>query len=176
MDAPRFSWTSAALTDVGLVRRINEDACLAAPESGLWVVADGMGGHALGDMASAMVIDALRSIAPASLLMAAAAAVRERLQAVNTQLRQLAASRDLPLVGSTVAVLLAREGTCAVLWAGDSRVYLLRRGSLLRITRDHSQRELQRLAGMASMPASPAPNAITRAVGAADTLALDEKC
>ncbi|NNF16546.1 MAG: serine/threonine-protein phosphatase, partial [Gammaproteobacteria bacterium] len=49
MSADHFQWTSATLTHAGKVRRINEDACLELPWKGLWVVADGMGGHSAGD-------------------------------------------------------------------------------------------------------------------------------
>ena len=175
MEDPLFSWTSASLSDVGLVRQINEDACLDAPERGLWVVADGMGGHALGDVASAMVIQALDDLPSARSLAATVGMVRERLQSVNAQLRLVAASRNVALVGSTVVVLLALEGNCTVLWAGDSRVYLLRDGMLLQMTRDHSQRALLQQAGIPGSAHLPAANAITRAVGADDLLELDEE-
>lgn len=175
MEDPRFCWTSASFSDVGLVRPINEDACLDLPERGLWAVADGMGGHALGDVASTMVIDGLRNLAPGPSLAATVGLVRERLQLVNAQLRTLAASRNLAVVGSTVAVLLARDDDCSVLWAGDSRVYLVRQGVLLQLTRDHSQRALLQQAGIPGAAHLPAANAITRAVGADDILLLDEE-
>lgn len=60
----RFHWTSAAATDLGRVRQINEDAYLDRPDLGLWAVADGMGGHAAGDVASRMVAQALETVPP----------------------------------------------------------------------------------------------------------------
>jgi serine/threonine protein phosphatase PrpC len=140
MDGPRFHWTSSARSDVGLVRRINEDACLAMPEYGLWAVADGMGGHAFGEVASAMVVDALACLARrhrAATLDAFAEAVRLSLQVVNHALREQAVMHDVSLVGSTVVVLLALDGQCAVLWAGDSRAYRMRGSRLQQLTRDH---------------------------------------
>lgn len=175
MEDPRFSWTSASLSDVGLVRQVNEDACLDSPERGLWAVADGMGGHALGDVASTMVIEAMDDLPPGSSLVDTTGIVRERLQSVNAQLRSVAASRNFFLVGSTVAVLLARDGDCTALWAGDSRIYLARDGVLLQLTRDHSQRTLLQQAGIPGSAHLPAANAITRAVGADDLLVLDQE-
>lgn len=141
MDGPRFRWSSSSLSDVGLVRRINEDACLDLPQHGIWAVADGMGGHAFGEVASSMVIDALAALpvgAGRPSLQAAADAVRLSLQVVNHALRAQAVMHDVTLVGSTVVVLVANDAECAILWAGDSRAYRFRDGRLQQLTRDHA--------------------------------------
>lgn len=164
----QFRWTSAAITDVGLVRSRNEDACLERPERGLWAVADGMGGHAYGDVASRMVVEAIDSITAPDSMAQFVAAARTRLSSVNQQLQAEAAARRVPVMGSTVVVLLACGGSAACLWAGDSRIYLYRNGRLQQLTRDHSQVRLAHGGGAA------VTNMITRAVGAADVLELDE--
>jgi protein phosphatase len=159
------------------VRGLNEDACLDQPEPGLWAVADGMGGHAVGDFASRMVIEALRDVPPPGSLEAFVAEARARLEAVNQRLRAEAASRKVQMIGSTVVVLLARDGHCACLWAGDSRVYLYRNGRLRLLTRDHSRWEELKSRGLVLAEEEilgQARHAITRAVGAVDTLVLDE--
>jgi protein phosphatase len=99
----QFRWTSAARTDVGLVRSRNEDAYLEQPARGLWAVADGMGGHAYGDLASRMVVDALGQIPDPAGMTQFIAATRDRLRIVNHQLRADAATRRVPMMGSTVA-------------------------------------------------------------------------
>jgi protein phosphatase len=169
-------WTSAALTHVGLVRSINEDAFLDRPQRGLWAVADGMGGHDAGDLASRMVVAALDRLPPATGLGACSAQVREQLEALNRELRVAAVVRDVPLIGSTVAVMFAWELYCAYLWAGDSRIYLMRKGQLKQLTRDHSQVEELRAQGYLTgeEAAQPRHNRITRAVGALDILQLDQ--
>jgi protein phosphatase len=175
--APPFEWTSASLSNVGLVRRLNEDACLDQSERGLWAVADGMGGHARGDLASRMVIDALQNIASSDSLPELIASARFQLLATNSQLRTEAARLNVRIIGSTVVALIASHRTCAYVWAGDSRIYLCRDGTLTQITRDHSQIEMLRAAGnlTADMLANhPARNLITRAVGAHDSLQIDE--
>jgi len=173
----RFRWTSAAMSHVGLVRQVNEDACLEQTERGLWAVADGMGGHARGDVASRMVVDALEKISAPENLAGFVADVRRQLQTVNSSLRAEAAMRDTQIIGSTVVVLLACGQRCSFLWAGDSRIYLYRNGLLRQLSRDHSQVEELRSSGQLSAEEAlhhPARNLITRAVGAADTLELDE--
>jgi protein phosphatase len=170
-----FRWTSAARTDIGLVRSRNEDALLERPARGLWAVADGMGGHAYGDVASGMVIaalDTLPAAGPAGLRQAIAVAL-EQLRSVNARLRAEAAARQVPMMGSTVVVLLAYAGEAGYLWAGDSRIYLYRNGRLQQLTRDHSQAEEFRARGGALRADAPVPNGITRALGAADTIDIE---
>lgn len=173
-----FLWTSAARTDIGLVRSRNEDAYLAQPQRGLWAVADGMGGHAFGDLASRAVVEALDSVATPENLQQFVDATRDRLDQVNQDLRADARTRRVPVMGSTVVALLACGSEAACLWAGDSRAYLFRDGRLQQLTRDHSLAEERRSRGAgagaaasaAAPPAATAANMITRAVGAADTI------
>jgi protein phosphatase len=81
-------------------------------------------------------------------------------------------------IGTTVVVLLACDGHCRLLWAGDSRIYLYRSGHLKLLTRDHSLREELRSRGhfdSANALAAPVQHGITRAVGADDVLQVDEE-
>lgn len=173
----QFRWTSSARSDTGRVREINEDACLDQPGPGRWAVADGMGGHAVGDLASRLVIDALSRVASPLSMKTLIADARARLQAANRQLRNEAARRQVQRIGSTVVVLLACERFCGYLWAGDSRIYLYRGGQLRQLTRDHSQVEQLKSLGVITNEEArhhPAQHMITRAVGATDALDLDD--
>jgi protein phosphatase len=171
-----FKWTSASRTHAGLVRKINEDSVLDLADRGIWAVADGMGGHTLGDFASNAIVTALTDIPPPSSLEHFATETEARLQSVNRFLRNEAANRGAQIIGSTVVVLLACGRRCAYLWAGDSRIYLCRNGHLMQLTRDHSQVEELLACGSLTAEAAihhPARNLITRAVGASDTLDVD---
>jgi protein phosphatase len=173
----QFRWTSSARSDAGRVREINEDACLDQPGTGRWAVADGMGGHAVGDLASRLVVDALSRIASSVSIKTLIADARARLQAANQQLRDEAARRQVQRIGSTVVVLLACDRFCGYLWAGDSRIYLYRGGQLRQLTRDHSQVEQLKSLGVITDEEArhhPAQHMITRAVGATDVLDLDD--
>jgi type VI secretion system protein ImpM len=162
-------WQSWSATDIGKRRKYNEDALLAKPELGLWAVADGMGGHKAGDVASQLIVDSLNKLSLASSLEAGIEAVEQCLQQVNTALCELA-HREYKhnIVGSTVVVLLCEANRCAVLWAGDSRLYRLRADRLQQLTQDHCPEN----EGI-SDSAFKTSNIITRAVGAADELELD---
>ncbi len=168
--------TSTSRTDVGKVRQHNEDACLDRPDVGLWVVADGMGGHSAGDVASGMIVSRLATLEPAASLSRFLDQVETTLETVNRDLRQLAASREAATIGSTVAALLSRGGHAICAWAGDSRIYRLRDGELEQITQDHAlvadlvDRGVLTAAQAANHPQS---NLVTRAVGAGDALKLD---
>jgi type VI secretion system protein ImpM len=167
-DAMTVVFRSAAASDVGLIRKVNEDAFIERPEVGIWAVADGLGGHRAGEIASHMVCDALAELAPHPTFEGTIDAVRQRLQLVNEHLLRTA-SRPLltDRSASTVVVLMVRGRHCAILWAGDSRVYRWRSGRLERLTHDHSAANLEALEGAALT------NVVTRAVGVQSNLALE---
>jgi protein phosphatase len=173
-----FTWSSAARSHVGTVRELNEDAYLDLGEKGLWAVADGMGGHAVGDVASRLVVETLTELPPPRSLGSFVKDVRSRLRQANRELREEATARGVTLIGSTVAILLAYKKHCVYLWAGDSRIYLLRAGQLTQLSRDHSQVEeliARGLLDRSDADNHPSSNAITRAVGAEYELNLDDE-
>jgi serine/threonine protein phosphatase PrpC len=169
-----FKFLSVGLSHVGAVRSLNEDALLNRPDRGLWAVADGMGGHARGDVASARIVAALNEVNAFGSAYAFRDSVAKALGVVN---QSLFAETLEELSGSTVVALMAHEGHYACLWAGDSRAYLYRAGVLKRLTRDHSLvQELLDAGAISDAEARCHPNAnvITRAVGAHATLGLGD--
>lgn len=157
----------AALTDIGLVRRANEDALLARSTAGLWVVADGMGGHEDGEWASAAIVQALDQASIIGDFDTDCAAVARGVQAANAVILERADAYRLRM-GSTVAALLVSDDRFAVFWAGDSRVYRLRRGALTPLTIDHTQVQAKVTSGLLT-PAEarnhPMAHVLSRAVG-----------
>jgi serine/threonine protein phosphatase PrpC len=137
-----------------------------------------MGGHARGDVASRIVIDALRDMAKPQSIDEFVLLVRDRLNRANRIVReQVLQSGSEQIMGSTVVLLIVYNSEWRCLWAGDSRAYLMRDGRLAQITRDHSI--IQEMIDQGQLrldeaAAHPAANRITRAVGAQHTLDLDE--
>lgn len=174
---PRQVIESAGQSTAGRIRRRNEDAMLVQPEIGLWVVADGMGGHDAGAFASDTIVDELAGTPPPRSFNQLIEAVETRLHAANAALRQEATRRGNGIIiGSTVVALMIHGGYAAVLWAGDSRLYLRRGDHLYMLTRDHTliedmigRGELDRHAARSH----PAGHVLTRAVGSEDPLRLD---
>lgn len=170
-----FRWTSSTITHVGNVRKLNEDSCLDRGEIGLWVVADGMGGHASGDLASQLIVNTLAKLDPGKELSDYVDRIEDALLSVNQRLVQMAAQTN-QTTGSTVVTLLAFGRYCVTLWAGDSRIYRLRNGELKQLTTDHSQVEMYVEQGLISREEAalhPAGNMVTRAVGASADLFLE---
>lgn len=168
-------WASTGRTDVGRVRKVNEDAILMRPDIQLWVVADGMGGHSAGDVASGTVIDTLKGLKRPGSLSEFTDAVEEALCEANTKLREIAVKEDITL-GSTVVVLLGYAQYAVCMWVGDSRIYRYRGESLERLTQDHTMVETLVEQGMLTAEAAeqhPQASLITRAVGAEDQLYVD---
>jgi serine/threonine protein phosphatase PrpC len=163
-------YVSAGITDVGRLRSSNQDAFLQHGPGGLWLVADGMGGYRDGDVASRMVCEAVQDLPGDVPLESTIDIIRQRMSDVNTKLHDAAVRPVDPVVsGSTVAMFITRRTSCAMLWAGDSRIYRLRHRRLTQLTSDHTwaaELNLQHLG-------DEADHAITRAVGGEDTLLLD---
>ncbi len=170
-----LTWRSTTLTDVGKVRKLNEDSCVDRGEIGLWVVADGMGGHASGDLASQMIVNTLAKLEPPKTLNDFIDRVEDGVMSANAALTKMAKESN-QTSGSTVVTMIIRDGYGAFLWAGDSRLYRLREGSIKQLTTDHSQVELYIEQGLITRDEAvghPAGNMVTRAVGAAEKLFLD---
>lgn len=172
-----ISWATGVLTDVGSVRQVNEDAVLARPDLGLWAVADGMGGHQVGDIASSKIVESLNSISELSTLSECVDIVDEYLSTVNRQMLDYADEHfSGGTMGSTVVTLIIRGHVGACLWVGDSRLYRLRNNELQQMTRDHSQLEEMLALGMITeeeIENHPNKNVITRAVGVEPYLYAD---
>jgi serine/threonine protein phosphatase PrpC len=177
-----ISWfETGAATHVGKVRQHNEDSFLVpsphgATNSGVWAVADGMGGLEAGDLASHTVIQELQSIAAPTTAAALLASCEDRLFAANGRLRDIATQRGGGLIGSTVAVLLIYDRYYAGVWSGDSRIYRVRGAEIDQITTDHSEvQELVAAGRITSEEARfwPRRNVITRAIGVFDEPELE---
>jgi len=165
--------TLYARTDVGLVRTNNEDSFLADPARGLAVVADGMGGHAAGEVASKITVDTISeclkapdSIWPFRRAQRRRARIVEAITLANRRVREAAAQDGaLAGMGTTVVVLWVQGKSAHVAHVGDSRIYRYRKGGLVQLTRDHS------------WPSEDGSmrNVLMRAIGAEDNVDIDHR-
>lgn len=170
-----FEWISSSYTHVGCVRTLNEDACLELMDRQLWAVADGMGGHRAGDVASQTIIDYLRNVPYDPSFGTFVENAENQIVAAHQSLVALGGTLG-QIAGSTVVALLGYGRHGLVMWAGDSRAYLYRQGLFHQLTRDHSYvEELLARGDILPQDASshPEANVITRAVGAGKDLYLD---
>lgn len=164
-------------THPGLKRKVNEDSILVRSERGFWAVADGMGGHESGDVASAKVVEALAMVPPDHRLETFVSESIAALSIVNSELIRLAQSANRPrTIGTTVVGLAISGARFGCFWAGDSRAYRIRRGEIAQLTRDHSLVQDLVDAGMLDPGEAedhPNANVVTRAVGASEALDVD---
>lgn len=171
----QFSY--AVQSHIGLRRKLNEDSLLDHSGLGLWAVADGMGGHEAGEVASAAVVDGLGKVGPHASSESMAGAAIAALEAVNEELIMFARTSAEPrTVGSTVVGLAVIGGSYACFWAGDSRAYRVRNRQIEQITRDHSLVNDLVRAGMITAEEAehhPSANVITRAIGVSREVEID---
>jgi PPM family protein phosphatase len=165
----------AAATDVGRIRSGNEDSLYADadPERGLFIVADGMGGHAAGEIASEMAVQIVaremvhtRDLNGEEPLTAMSGALRSANRAI---FERTIVEADKQGMGTTASCLMLGTGRYVIGHIGDSRIYLLRDGSFRQVTKDHSYVQEQVDAGFLTPEQAryhPYSNVITRCVGA----------
>lgn len=132
---------ASAATDVGMRRRVNEDRYALVPDLGLYLVADGMGGHKAGQLASQLAAEA--AVRAAKTLEGAAVSLSEKLRQIvacsNREIFEMASAHpEYSGMGTTMVAVLASEGRVAIAHVGDSRAYLIRGGAIRPLTDDHS--------------------------------------
>jgi serine/threonine protein phosphatase Stp1 len=166
----------SAATHVGLVRSSNQDSYYCNPAAGVWVVADGMGGHYGGEWASAAIIECIGNISRHGGFAERLSAVRQAIADSNQCIFDEAQVQRRQM-GSTVVALVIGDGRYAILWAGDSRAYLKRGDAFLRLTRDHSQAEELVDAGLldrGAVAGHHSSHILVRAIGVLPSVEVDE--
>ncbi len=132
---------AAGLTDVGCVRRSNEDSFGLSPELNLYIVADGMGGHAAGEVASKMAVQLIKEFfsSPEITEQTAEMKLARAINHANQRIHE-AGGKDASLsgMGTTVVTVLARPEQVLIGFVGDSRVYLHHQNKIEQLTQDHS--------------------------------------
>jgi serine/threonine protein phosphatase PrpC len=172
MPGPHTTFTCHG-THIGHTRRINEDALFVNEAEGLWLVADGIGGHGNGDKASAAVVEQVESYCQRSSVEESLADITSRLRRAHQTCKNMAGA-GMP--SSTVAALIIFQSKAISIWAGDSRIYRLKNGELTLLTEDHSLAQERYRKGEVSREAAqrlPSANVLTRAVGVHQDLHLD---
>ena len=174
--------TVAARSDVGMIRSGNEDSFFAhaSKERGLFIVADGMGGHAAGEVASEMAVQIiarelqnLQDVGNSSARNVVGTALRDANHAIY---ERTIAESDKQGMGTTASVLVVSPGRYLIGQVGDSRIYMLRDGALKQLTKDHSYVQEQVDAGFLTPEQAryhPYSNVITRCVGASESVEPD---
>lgn len=173
----RHRFRHNASSHVGLVRKINEDSVLSLPDRRIWVVSDGMGGHAAGDFASQTVIESILTAPENGDPGSRMRSVRDALRAAHTRIVAETDASGAGTIGATVVVLLLADEHFMAFWVGDSRLYRLRDGEIELLTTDHSVVGALVEAGQLTWDEAdghPQSNAITRAVGVGDALEIDK--
>ncbi|MCJ7495746.1 MAG: Stp1/IreP family PP2C-type Ser/Thr phosphatase [Deltaproteobacteria bacterium] len=181
----------AVASDMGRVRKNNEDAFLADPVLGIFAVADGMGGHASGEVASRLAIESLQeSIArvgkekeatlsedstavlssPANLMVNGIRLANQRIYKASQE------NREYKGMGTTLVAVYFSASSPIVAHVGDSRLYHLRGQAIQQVTEDHSwvwEQYKQGLIAKEALSASPHKNIVTRALGIQPTVDVD---
>ena len=159
----------------GKVRTNNEDAMYASEATGVFVVADGMGGHERGEWASAAIVDGLREVPGQGDFDSLLDIVSSAIHTANATIYAEAQDKHVSM-GSTAVALVLKDGRFAVMWAGDSRCYVLRDGALHQLSRDHTRVQEMIDRGLLTQEQSvghPMGHVLSRAVGVGKELELD---
>lgn len=185
-----FDIEFAAVTDIGKIREKNEDNVLISSDLGLGVVADGMGGHSAGEIASSIAVSVLAETIrkintgalkiPDTFLPKLSPSERKLLMAANlanVAIYSTAQSSDIyKMMGTTLTGVLFEKDCAIAVHVGDSRIYLLREGKIVQITTDHSlamEHVRRGLLSKAEADRSKIQNVLTRAMGIKKNIEFD---
>ncbi len=176
-DAP-FQFETGAGSHTGKVRNHNEDSFLVQTDAGVWLVADGMGGHEAGDFASRSIAESVASIGKPVSAPDLQARFMDRLLRAHQVIQGQSQRMGGATIGATMVALLTFDRHFACIWSGDSRIYLLRQGEFRQVTVDHTEvQELLRTGAITPDQAAtwPRRNVITRAIGVSERPSTDER-
>ena len=171
-----YAIRAAGLSDAGLKRERNEDSALVDNVQCFWLVADGMGGHENGALASQTAVQGFRALQIPAEFAEAIGSTATRMHEVNDRLVRLRAESGVAQMGTTAVALLIRGQRFAILWVGDSRAYIWRRGGLFQLSSDHTHvQDLvdQGILSPAEAHDHPMGHVLTRALGVQDTVQVD---
>lgn len=170
-----FSFNSTGLTDVGCVRKRNEDNILLLPNEGLWVIADGAGGHSDGDVASQLIVDNLQHFKKSTRIGNDINHLYKILNDTNERLLELGQSNKI--IGSTVSAFITDGDIAVIMWAGDSPLYRLRQNQFTQVIEDHNRVEEFLRQGFSEEECEKIPQTqqLTHALGAASPLAVETR-
>jgi len=190
--APRFDYRieCAVVEEKGTVRQVHEDAHLLAPELALFAVADGMGGHAAGEVAARLALEEVRaSIAdrPSQRVLDAYVAkpdletrrevfarLKRAVEKANTRVWRAALGNDSWAgMGTTLDVVWLARDHAFIAHAGDGRIYLARSRAVLQLTQDHAQIESLKATGMLSAHSKSYPDRLINALGLSESVTVD---
>ncbi len=177
IDVP-FQFETGAASHTGKVRDHNEDSFLVQVEAGVWLVADGMGGHEAGDFASRSIAESVASIGKPVSAPDLQARFMDRILRAHQVIQSQSERMGGATIGATLVALLTFDRHFACIWSGDSRIYLLRQGQFQQVTVDHTEvQELLRTGAITPEQAAtwPRRNVITRAIGVSDQPRTDER-
>ncbi|MCW8932450.1 MAG: protein phosphatase 2C domain-containing protein [Gammaproteobacteria bacterium] len=177
---------SAQRTHTGYVRKHNEDSILTHPNYSLFVVADGMGGHSAGDLASQSIVNEILKLdLPEDDIKLSLEQIEDTLLDVNDKIHsgiffdkkvETDGNDKSVVAGSTVVIAYIVDNICSCLWVGDSRLYIFRENKLYQITKDHSLVQEMIDRGQLTLEQAkshPQTNVITRAIGVAQDVNID---
>lgn len=171
-----LAFSSAGRSEVGLVRQRNEDSMLLNDDAGLWLVFDGMGGHENGALASRTAAAAFLDIDLPVDFETAVSAAADRMHRTNAELAKLVEANGGGTMGTTAVGILLRNRQFAVIWVGDSRAYVYRRGGLFQLSVDHTHVQDLLDQGILSpddAKGHPMGHVLTRALGVETTVQVD---
>jgi serine/threonine protein phosphatase PrpC len=172
----KLAWTSYGMTDKGIVRKRNEDNLLMLNPKGMWLIADGAGGHANGHIASQIAVDSLSRYNTTKRLGTDCKLVCSLLHQANDEIIQQSKENN-QRSGSTASVFLTEGKSAVCIWTGDSPLYRFRNNKLTQLSQDHNRVEefMQQGFSLEESEKIPAAQYLTQALGAAETLCLQTR-